>query len=441
MSFDLLLRNGTVVLPWGLAEADIGVRAGRIAAIGKNLGAAAEVFDAAGLHILPGVIDPHVHFRDGGQGGIPGVEDLASGTRGAILGGVTTVFDMPNTTPPGTDIAALTAKYNSIAGRAWCDVGLYVGATKDNADTLGALETLPGICAIKVFAGSSTGDLLVEDDASIARVLRSGRRRVAFHSEDEYRLRERKPLFKSGDPYSDHAVWRDVECAFLGTRRIVALARETERPIHILHVSTAEELAFLADHRDLASVEVLLNHLVQSAPDVYDRLGPYGVMNPPIRDARHAAAAWAAIADGTVDTIGSDHAPHSRAAKEKPWPDCAAGLTGVQTLLPMLLNEVAAGKLSLLRLADLTAAGPARIYGAVNKGRIAAGHDADFSVVDLAARRTISNAQIASPCGWTPFDGATVTGWPAATIIRGRIAMREDEVLGGPIGRPARFRS
>ena len=441
MSFDLLLQNGIVVLPWGLAEADIGVRAGRIAAIGKNLGPAAEVFDAAGLHILPGVIDPHVHFRDGGEGGIPGVEDLATGTRGAILGGVTTVFDMPNTTPPGTDIAALTAKYDSIAGRAWCDVGLYVGATKDNADTLGALESLPGICAIKVFAGSSTGDLLVEDDASIARVLRAGRRRVAFHSEDEYRLQERKALFKSGDPYSDHAVWRDVECAFLGTRRILALARETGRPAHILHVSTAEELAYLADHRDLASVEVLLNHLVQSAPDVYDRLGPYGVMNPPIRDARHAAAAWAAIADGTVDTIGSDHAPHSRAAKEKPWPDCAAGLTGVQTLLPMLLNEVAAGRLSLLRLADLTAAGPARIYGVVNKGRIAAGYDADFSVVDLAARRTITNAQTASPCGWTPFDGTTVTGWPAATIVRGQIAMREDEVLGDPIGQPVAFRS
>ncbi len=441
MSFDLLLQNGIVVLPWGLAEADIGVRAGRIAAIGKNLGPAAEVFDAAGLHILPGVIDPHVHFRDGGEGGIPGVEDLATGTRGAILGGVTTVFDMPNTTPPGTDIAALTAKYDSIAGRAWCDVGLYVGATKDNADTLGALESLPGICAIKVFAGSSTGDLLVEDDASIARVLRAGRRRVAFHSEDEYRLQERKALFKSGDPYSDHAVWRDVECAFLGTRRIIALARETGRPAHILHVSTAEELAYLADHRDLASVEVLLNHLVQSAPDVYDRLGPYGVMNPPIRDARHRAAAWAAIADGTVDTIGSDHAPHSCAAKEKPWPDCAAGLTGVQTLLPMLLNEVAAGNLSLLRLADLTAAGPARIYGAVNKGRIAAGYDADFSVVDLAARRTITNAQTASPCGWTPFDGTTVTGWPAATIVRGQIAMREDEVLGDPIGQPVAFRS
>jgi dihydroorotase len=294
---------------------------------------------------------------------------------------------------------------------------------------------------VKVFAGSSTGDLLVEDDASIERVLRSGRRRVAFHSEDEYRLRDRKALFKSGDPYADHAVWRDVECAFLGTRRIMALARKTARPAHILHVSTAEELDYLKDFRDLASVEVLLNHLVQFAPDVYDRLGPYGVMNPPIREARHLEAAWAAVADGTVDTIGSDHAPHSRAAKEKPWPDCAAGLTGVQTLVPMLLNQVDAGRLSLARLADLTSAGPARVYGAVNKGRIAAGYDADFTIVDLGARRVITNAWIASPCGWTPFDGVTVTGWPNATVIRGEIVMRDDEVMGSPTGRPVAFRS
>jgi dihydroorotase len=440
MSHDLLIRNGTIVLPWGLAEADIAVTDGRIAAIGKNLGPAAEIFDATHLHVLPGIIDPHVHFRDGGAGGIEGVEDMESGTRGAILGGVTSVFDMPNTTPPGISAPALTTKHEYIAGRAWCDVGIYVGATKENADRLGALETLPGVCAIKVFAGSSTGDLLVEDDASIRRVMQSGRRRIAFHSEDEYRLQARRKNFSSGDPYSSHAVWRDVECAFLGTRRITALARETNRPAHILHVSTAEELAFLKHHHDLISVEILLNHLVQSAPDVYERLGPYAVMNPPIRDARHVDAAWAAIADGTVDTIGSDHAPHSRAAKEKPWPDCAAGLTGVQTLLPMMLNQVHHRKLSLPRLADLMSAGPARIYGAVNKGRIAAGYDADLSIVDLAATHTITNAEIASPCGWTPFDGTTVTGRPTATIIRGHIAMRNGTTLGTPTGQPRTFR-
>jgi dihydroorotase len=439
MSFDLLLRNGTVVLPWGEVQADIGVTGGRIAAIGTGLGAAAEVVDAANLHVLPGIIDPHVHFRDGGQGGVAGVEDMRSGTLGAVLGGVTAVFDMPNTNPAATDAATLTTKHDYISGHAFCDVGIYVGATKENADELGTLEALPGVCAVKVFAGSSTGNLLVEDDASIERVMRSGRRRIAFHSEDEFRLQERKPLFKSGDPYSSHAVWRDVECAFLGTRRITALARKTGRKGHILHVSTAEELDYLKAHKDLMSVEVLLNHLVQSAPDVYERLGAYGVMNPPLRDERHLRAAWAAVADGTVDTIGSDHAPHPRAAKEKPWPDCAAGLTGVQTLLPMMLTQVAAGRLSLARMVDLMSAGPARIYGAVGKGRIATGYDADFTLVDLKATRRIENAWIASQCGWTPFDGVDCTGWPVATIVRGQVAMRDGAVAGTPSGRAVTF--
>ncbi len=440
MSHDLIIANGTVVLPWGVAEADIAVAGGRIAAIGKNLGAAREIFDAARLHVLPGIVDPHVHFRDGGQGGIAGVEDMLSGSKGAVLGGVTSVFDMPNTTPAAIDAATVNAKRAYIAGHAYCDVGIYVGATKENADELGTLEAIDGVCAIKVFAGSSTGNLLVEDDASIARVMRGGRRRIAFHAEDEYRLQARRKDFKSGDGYENHAVWRDVECAFLGTRRIATLARKTNRPAHILHVSTAEELEFLRDHHDLISVEVLVNHLVQSAPEVYEKHGAYAVMNPPLREARHVAAAWAAIADGRVDTVGSDHAPHSRAAKEKPWPDCAAGLTGVQTLVPMMLSQVHHGKLSLTRLTDLMSAGPARIYGAVNKGRIAAGYDADFSIVDLRATRVIENAQMASPCGWTPFDGVSVTGWPVATIVRGHVAMREGVVGATPVGRAIVFR-
>jgi dihydroorotase len=440
MMLDLLIQNGMAVLPWGAVAADIGVRDGRIESIGKDLASAKRIFDAKGLHILPGIIDPHVHFRDGGQGGIPGVEDMLSGTKGAVLGGVTAVFDMPNTTPAATDAATLCAKRDYIAGHAYCDVGIYVGATKQNADELGELEAIDGVCAIKVFAGSSTGNLLVEDDASIERVMRSGRRRVAFHSEDEYRLQERRKLFKSGEPYSNHAVWRDVECAFLGTRRIVALARKTGRPAHILHVSTSEELEFLRDFHDLVSVEVLVNHLLQSAPEVYERLGPYAVMNPPLREARHAAAAWAAVNDGRVDTIGSDHAPHARAAKEKPWPDCAAGLTGVQTLLPLMLDQVHWGSLSLTRLVDLMAAGPARIYGAVNKGRIAVGYDADFSIVDLKEKRRIENAHMASPCGWTPFDGLAVTGWPVTTIVRGEIVMREGAIIGEPKGQKIGFR-
>ena len=435
-SFDLILRGGTCVLPWGEAVADVGVRAGRIAAIG-DLGAARapQVVDCAGLHVLPGLIDPHVHLRDPGD---PAVEPIPTGTKAAILGGITAVFDMPNTTPSITSQAALEEKRAYVQGKAWCDIGFYVGAAKSNIAELAALEANPDVCGIKVFAGSSTGDLLVDDDASLERVMRSGRRRISYHSEDEYRLQERKPLYAAGGPHRLHAEWRDVECAFLGTRRLMALARETGRPAHILHVSTAEELVYLKDFRDVATVEVLVNHLSQT-DEAYERLGGYAVMNPPIRDARHQAAAWEAVRNGTVDCIGSDHAPHSRAAKERPWPATAAGLTGVQTLAPLMLDHVNAGRLTLGRMVDLMSAGPARVYGAVTKGRLAAGYDADFTVVDLKKSRTIEESWIASPCGWTPFAGQRVTGWPVMTIVRGQLAMREDEVLGSPQGRPVLF--
>lgn len=438
--YDLIIENGVLVLPWGGAEGRVGVRDGHIVTLDAQ-GGAGRVIDASGLHVLPGLIDPHVHFRDSGAGELPAVETLETGTRGAVLGGITAVFDMPNTATPAVDAASLAAKRASIAGRAWCDVGLYVGATKGNAEALAALEAEPAVCAVKVFAGSSTGNLLVEDDASIERVMRHGRRRIAFHSEDEFRLQARRGAYEGGGGYALHAEWRDPECAALGTRRIMALARRTGRAAHILHVSTAEEFEYLRDFRDVASVEVLVNHLTQSAPEAYDRLGAYAVMNPPIRDARHLEAAWRAVADGLVDTIGSDHAPHPRAAKERPWPETAAGLTGVQTLVPVMLEQVHRGRLTLERMVELMAAGPARIYGAVGKGRLAAGYDADFTLVDLKARRRIEAGWLASPCGWSPFEGETVTGWPVMTIVRGEVAMRDGAVQGEPSGRAVDFRS
>ena len=435
-AFDLVLRGGTCVLPWSEEATDVGVRAGRIAAIGDlRTAGAAETIDCTGLHILPGLIDAHVHLRDPGD---PAVETLETGTRAALLGGLTAVFDMPNTAPSITDRERLDWKRGYLEGRAWVDVGLYVGASKKNIAELASLELQPNVCAVKVFAGSSTGDLLVEDDASLEAVMRSGRRRICYHSEDEYRLQERKPLFHSGMPHRNHMVWRDVDCALIGTKRLMTLARRTGRPAHILHVSTAEELELLRDYRDVSTVEVLLNHLTQT-DEAYDRLGGYAVMNPPIRDERHLRAAEAAVADGTVDVVGSDHAPHSRAAKERPWPDGAAGLTGVQTIVPLMLDHVSAGRLSLSRLVDLMCAGPARVYGATGKGRLAAGYDADFTLVDMKRQRTIEESWIASPCGWTPFAGHRCTGWPVMAILRGAVAMREDEVIGTPRGTGVRF--
>jgi dihydroorotase len=436
--FDLLIRNGIAVLPWGAVEADIGVRDGRIQTVGVGAGATSDsTIDARGLHVLPGLIDPHVHLRDPGDAA---VETIPTGTRGAVLGGLCAVFDMPNTTPAIVDAKTLAWKQNYVDEVAWCDMGLYVGGTKTNISELAALEVQPGVCAIKIFAGSSTGDLMVEDDENLERVMRAGQRRIAYHSEDEYRLQARKGMFKTGDPYSRHMEWRDEEAAFLGTRRLMALARKTGRPAHILHVSTEEELDYLRDFRDIATMEVLVNHLTQVAPDVYDRLGGFGVMNPPIRGQRHMDASWAAIRDGRVDTIGSDHAPHPRARKLLPWPDCPAGLTGVQTLVPLMLNHVNAGRLSLSRMVDLMCAGPARVYGVLGKGRLAAGYDADFTLVDMKKQRRIEENWLVSPCGWSPFTGMDVTGWPVATVIRGQAVMRDDEVLGTPIGKRVRFR-
>lgn len=435
--YDLIIRGGVCVLPWGVEQTDVGVRQGRIASLGVGAQAtAAEVIDAAGLHVLPGLIDSHVHLRDPGD---TSVETIPTGTKAAILGGLAAVFDMPNTSPSITDSDRLKWKQGYAEHQAWCDMGLYVGGTKTNIDALAELETGRGVCAIKIFAGSSTGDLLVEDDEHLERIMRAGRRRIAYHSEDEYRLQARRKLFHSGEPFVRHAEWRDEETAFLGTRRLMALASKTGRPAHILHVSTAEELQYLKDFRDVVTCEVLVNHLTQVAPEAYETLGGYAVMNPPIRDARHRDAAWRAVADGMVDTVGSDHAPHPRAKKELPWPDTAAGLTGVQTIVPMMLDQVSQGRLSLPRLVDLMCAGPARVYGVVGKGRLAAGFDADFTLVDMQRMRRIEESWIVSPCGWTPFAGVRVTGWPVATIIRGHAVMREDEVLGTPCGRLVRF--
>jgi dihydroorotase len=333
---------------------------------------------------------------------------------------------------------ALEEKVRQAKGRMACDFAFYVGATRNNTAELCELERLPGCCGIKVFMGSSTGDLLVEDDASIEEILRRVRRRPAFHSEDEYRLKARLDLQIAGEPAS-HAIWRDAEAARLSTERLLRLARKTGRLVHVLHVSTADELGLLGDNHDIASVETTPHHLTLAAPEIYERLGTRAQMNPPLRDAHHCEALWGAIASGLVDTVGSDHAPHTLEEKARPYPDSPSGMAGVQTLVPVMLDHVNAGRLSIERFVDLTSAGPARLFRVAAKGRMAEGYDADFTIVDLKQRRTISDDWIESRCGWTPYAGLTVTGWPVGTLVRGRKAMWEGEVVGSPGGEPVRF--
>jgi dihydroorotase len=287
--------------------------------------------------------------------------------------------------------------------------------------------------------GSSTGSLLVADDETLETVLRHGRRRVAIHAEDEMRLRERLAMVKDGADPGQHPVWRDVETAVRATTRLLKIARRAGRRVHVLHVSTADEMEILRQHKDITTVEVLTHHLTLVAPDCYRRLGAFAQMNPPIRDQHHQDGIWAALRAGTVDCIGSDHAPHTREEKARPYPQSPSGMPGVQTLLPVMLDHMNRGRLSLQRLIDLTSAGPARIYNIAGKGRIALGYDADFSLVDLKAKRTISDQTMATKAGWTPYHGMEVTGWPVATIIRGLVVMREGELQGRPVGVPVRF--
>lgn len=443
--FDLVLSGGTCILPSSLnpdrlepAQVDIAVRDGHIVAIGSDLATkGARVFEAKGLHVLPGLIDSQVHFR---EPGLEHKEDLESGTRGAVLGGITGVFEMPNTKPPTTTKEALEDKLRRAQGRCWSEFAFYLGATPENAEALRTLETHPGSCGVKVFMGSSTGSLLVSEDEHIRRVLKSGRRRVAVHAEDEARLKERRALLESNADVRQHPYWRDDETAIRATRRLLALARETRRPIHVLHVTTAEEMDLFRQNRDLdVTVEVCPQHLTLTAPECYERLGTYAQMNPPIREARHRDALWRAVNDGTVTLLGSDHAPHTREEKQKPYPDSPSGMTGVQTMVPIMLDHVAQGRLSLERLVELLARNPARGFKIRGKGELRIGYDADFTIVDLKARRTITDAWIASRCGWTPFNGMNVTGWPIATVIRGEIVMRDDQLLGSPQGRPFEF--
>ena len=435
-TFDLILKGGTVVTPWGTAVTDVGVRGARIAAIGA-LGSAkaAAVRDVKGLHVLPGAIDSQVHFREPGP---THKEDLETGSRAAVLGGVTAVFEMPNTAPPTTTAEALNEKLTRARGRMWCDHAFYVGATPDNAEALKTLELMPGAAGVKMFMGSSTGTLLVADDEHVARVLKNGRRRMAVHSEDEDRLNARKGERIPGDPRS-HPVWRDADAALLATKRLTVLARKAGRRVHVLHVSTGDEIEYLRAHKDSASVETTPNHLTLIAPECYERLGTYAQMNPPVRDRSHWEAIWNGVREGVVDVLGSDHAPHTREEKDKGYPDTPSGMTGVQTLVPIMLDHVNAGRLTLERFVDLVSHGPQRIFGLQTKGRIAVGFDADFTVVDLKAKRTIENKWIASRCGWTPFDGVTVTGWPVGTILRGDVVMWDGALNGVARGEALRY--
>lgn len=434
-SFDLVLKNGKAVTPSGVITADIAVKNGKIADIGHNLHGRQEV-DCKNLLILPGVIDTQVHFR---EPGLTHKEDLATGTLSAAFGGVTTVFEMPNTEPLTITADAMLDKLARAAGRAFVDYAFFMGGCRENMHLLHQLERMQGCCGVKIFMGSSTGALLAEDDETIFEILKSGKRRVALHAEDNARLDTRRLIAEESGDVHMHPVWRDEETALIAVKRAVKLARAAMRPIHLLHVTSAAEMAFLKHHKDIATIETTPQHLTLFAPDCYERLGTLAQMNPPIRDKEHQDALWQAINNGTVDVLGSDHAPHTLEEKAKRYPSSPSGMIGVQTMLPLMLHHMNNGRLSIERLVDLLCHAPQRIYQIAGKGRIAAGYDADFAIVDPNATWTITNQWIQSKCGWSPFDGMQVKGRVEGTILRGKMLMWGNEILESPFGKEVSF--
>jgi dihydroorotase len=432
---DLIIKNGSCYIDKDLKDQDIAIKDGKIIEIGKIEIESKEIFDAKGLIVLPGCIDTQTHFREPGS---TDTEDLHSGSRAAIVGGITSVFEMPNTNPSTSNKIEFQKKLDLAKNRMFCNYAFYFGATPDNAIELADLNGLEGCCGIKLFAGSSTGNLLVQHEADIEKVFKSSSKIVSVHSEDEEILNMRKKLIKEGDVHT-HPLWRSDECAISSTRRIVRIAERYKKKTHILHVTTKQEIDFLSQHKGNITFEITPQHLTMYAPDCYDKLGTYAQMNPPIRDKSHYDRLWYAVKNNLNDTIGSDHAPHLKENKEKSYPNSPSGMPGVQTLLPVMLNHVNDKKLSLEQLMNSICENPVKIFGIKNKGFIKEGFDADFTIVDINKKILIKNENIESKCGWSPFDGVEFKGTPVSTIIAGKIKMKDGKILGNPKGKPLSF--
>ena len=434
--YDLLIKNGEVVVGNVFEKLNIGVKDNKIALLSTTSNYEADkVIDAKNLTILPGVIDSQVHFREPGS---EHKEDLHTGSKGAALGGVTSVFEMPNTFPPTSTVERLKDKFELAKDRMWVNYAFYAGATPENFSFLPELEKVPGCVGVKIFMGSSTGNLLIPDDETLINVLKSRNFRVAVHAEDEPRLIDRKKLIKSNDVHF-HPIWRDELSALNATKRVIKGANASKKPVHILHITTEEEIEYIKQNKEYISVEVTPQHLTLSAPECYDELGTFAQMNPPIREGRHQKGLWKGIKDGVVDVIGSDHAPHTIEEKNKPYPDTPSGMPGVQTLLPIMLDHVNKGNLSLFKLCQLISTNPAKLYKVINKGEIKLNNDADLTIIDLNKEVKIKDDMMANKSGWTPFNNKNVKGWPIMTIVNGNIVMRDGELIGKPIGKPVSF--
>ena len=434
-NFSLIIKNGSCYIDGKLTQTDIGLSGNKIKKIGKIELNSSKVYDATDKVVLPGIIDTQTHFREPGS---TDVEDLESGSRAAVLGGVTSLFEMPNTNPPTSNLVEFDKKLQLAKNRMHSNYAFYFGATPDNIEQLSKLKDVEGCCGVKLFAGSSTGKLLVDKEADIEKVISNSDRVVSIHSEDEEILNLRKKFIKEGDVHS-HPEWRNTECAISSTRRVVKIAERYNKKIHVLHVTTKEEVDFLAMHKKNVTFEITPQHLTLYAPDCYDKLGTYAQMNPPLRTKEHYDRLWVAIKNNIVDVLGSDHAPHSKENKNKNYPNTPSGMPGVQTIFPIMLDHVNNGKLTLEQLIKLMCENPCKIFGIKNKGYLKEGYDADLTIADMDKEVTIKDEMIASKCGWTPFNNHKIKGFPVGTIVNGNLVMSDGKVIVESKGTPLKF--
>ena len=436
MVFDLVLHGATIVYPDGKVAADVGISDGKIMEIGDLSSAVGlERVDATGLFLMPGGIDTQVHFR---EPGLTHKEDLATGSLAAICGGVTSFLEMPNTNPTTTSASALAEKIEAASGRCWANFGFFFGGTAENAMKLGDYELLPGVPGIKVFVGSSTGDLLVDEQGDLVRIFSHGLKIVAVHSEDETRNVERKSLISASPTVHEHPYLRDAESAVISTKRLIRLCEETGRALHILHISTADELPLIAAAKAKGlpvTCEVTPQHLWFSAPSCYDTLGSKAQMNPPLRDDSHRSALWKALDSGLFDVFGSDHAPHTVEEKALPYPKSPSGMPGVETILPVLMTFASQGRISYETIVQMFCARPASLYGIEGKGRVDVGFDADLVLFDPNEKWIVDESKLHSKCGWSPYNGVEFTGRIHSVYLSGKLAVVNCEPVGGPHGK------
>ena len=436
--YTLCLKNGHVMIKDTLVYTNIYIQDERISLLSDKNYDAEQTIDCNNLTILPGVIDSQVHFR---EPGLEGKETLASGMLAAVSGGVTSIFEMPNTNPLTITPETIEDKLNRASKEAWSDYAFYLGGTMRTSKNLPEWERLKGVCGIKIFMGASTGDLMTATDEEVESVVSNGGRVIAVHAEDQMIMMNNfESILGSSKDVALHCKWRSPESCLSATKRVVNLARKHKRRVHILHITTREEMEFLAKNKDIASVELLANHLTLNAPECYENLGTLAQQNPPIREKHHQEALWSALNNNIVDIIASDHAPHTLDEKSAPYPKSPSGTPGVQTLVPIMLNHVNNGKLSLSKLVSLWSYGPERIHKISGKGRIEKSYDADFTIVDMNKEMIITNDQQRSKSKWTPYDGMKVKGWPTHTIVRGNVVMQDDDIISQPIGKIIEFK-